>query len=162
MMISHLHFFSKVTQVWVDKREDITTVLCCIIHDSLCTRLCTHITHVWAVFTVNCWFRLRCSILCVFILIFYACIALTLLVGHQEEHPACKKLSDGMLVWLSVCSKVQIVCIWSSWCHCIPKPHHLLPYLNSDWFYFSGAGYPGSPGKEAVKRVFVCMQVHLC
>jgi len=29
-----------------------------------------------------------------------------LLVGHQVEHP-----SDELLVWLSVCSKVQIVCI---------------------------------------------------
>jgi len=28
--------------------------------------------------------------------------ALTLLVGWQEGHPACKKLSGGMLVWLSV------------------------------------------------------------
>jgi len=27
--------------------------------------------------------------------------ALTLLVGHPEEHPACKKLSDVALVWLS-------------------------------------------------------------
>ena len=35
-----------------------------------------------------------------------------------------------VLVWLSVWSEVQIVCIWSSWCHCIPKPHHLLPHLN--------------------------------
>ena len=40
--------------------------------------------------------------------------ALTLLVGRQEEHPACKKLSDEVLVWLSVWSEVQIVCIWSS------------------------------------------------
>ena len=40
--------------------------------------------------------------------------ALTLLVGHQEEHPACKKLSDEVLVWLSVWSEVQIICIWSS------------------------------------------------
>ena len=40
--------------------------------------------------------------------------ALTLLVGRQEEHPACKKLSDEVLAWLSVCSEVQIVCIWSS------------------------------------------------
>jgi len=28
--------------------------------------------------------------------------ALTLLVGWQEGHPACKKLSGGVLVWLSV------------------------------------------------------------
>jgi len=28
--------------------------------------------------------------------------ALTLLVGRQEGHPACKKLSGGVLAWLSV------------------------------------------------------------
>jgi len=37
--------------------------------------------------------------------------ALTLLFGHQEEHPVCKKMSDELLVWLSVWSEVQIVCI---------------------------------------------------
>ena len=40
-----------------------------------------------------------------------------LLVGRQEGHPACKKLSGGVLAWLSVWSKVQ-TCIWPSWCHC--------------------------------------------
>jgi len=39
--------------------------------------------------------------------------ALTLLVGWQEGHPACKKLSCGVLVWLSVWSEVQ-TCIWPS------------------------------------------------
>ena len=39
--------------------------------------------------------------------------ALTLLVGQQEGHPACKKLSAGMLVWLSVWSKIP-TCIWPS------------------------------------------------
>ena len=33
--------------------------------------------------------------------------ALTLLVRRQEGHPACKKLSGGVLVWLSVWSEVQ-------------------------------------------------------
>jgi len=28
--------------------------------------------------------------------------ALMLLVGRQEGHPACKKLSSGVLAWLSV------------------------------------------------------------
>ena len=28
-----------------------------------------------------------------------------------------KKLSGGVLVWLSVCSEVQ-TCIWPGWCHC--------------------------------------------
>ena len=39
--------------------------------------------------------------------------ALTLLVGWQEGHPACKKLSSGVLTWLSVWSEVQ-TCIWPS------------------------------------------------
>jgi len=39
--------------------------------------------------------------------------ALTLLVGRQEGHPACKKQSGGVLAWLSVCSEVQ-TCIWLS------------------------------------------------
>ena len=43
----------------------------------------------------------------------YPLSALTLLVGWQEGHPACKKLSGGVLAWLSVCSKVQ-TCIWPS------------------------------------------------
>ena len=43
--------------------------------------------------------------------------ALTLLVGQQEGHPACKKLSGGVLAWSSVWSEVQ-TCIWPSWCHC--------------------------------------------
>ena len=43
--------------------------------------------------------------------------ALMLLVGRQGGHPACKKLSGGMLAWLSVWSEVQ-TCIWPSWCHC--------------------------------------------
>ena len=51
----------------------------------------------------------------------YAFSALMLLVGRQEGHPACKKLSGGVLAWLSVWSEMQ-TCIWPSWCHC-----HWLP-----------------------------------
>ena len=43
----------------------------------------------------------------------YPFSALTLLVGRQEGHPACKKLSGGVLAWLSVWSEVQ-TCIWPS------------------------------------------------
>ena len=39
--------------------------------------------------------------------------ALTLLVGRQEGHPACKKLSGEVLAWLSVWGEVQ-TCIWPS------------------------------------------------
>ena len=44
---------------------------------------------------------------------FYAFSALTLLVGRQEGHPPCKKLSGGVLAWLSAWSEVQ-TCIWPS------------------------------------------------
>ena len=50
------------------------------------------------------------------LLLLLAFSALTLLVGRKEGHPACKKLSGGVLVWLSVWSEVQ-TCMWSSWCH---------------------------------------------
>jgi len=47
------------------------------------------------------------SFMCVFLMLdknwlIFAFSALTLLVGRQEGHPACKKLSGGVLVWLSV------------------------------------------------------------
>ena len=35
-------------------------------------------------------------------------------VGHQEGHLARKKLSDEVLVWLSVWSAAQMICKWSS------------------------------------------------
>jgi len=57
----------------------------------------------------------------VYFLWLFACVrafsALTLLVGWQEGHLACKKLSGGVLAWLSVWSEVQ-TCIWPTWCHC--------------------------------------------
>jgi len=39
--------------------------------------------------------------------IWFAFGALTLLVGRQEWHPARKKLSGGVLAWLSVWSEVK-------------------------------------------------------
>jgi len=44
--------------------------------------------------------------------VLFALSALTLLVGRQEGHPACKQ-SGGVLAWLSVWSEVQS-CIWPS------------------------------------------------
>jgi len=43
----------------------------------------------------------------VFVSLCLSLSALTLLVGRQEGHPACKKLSGEVLAWLSVWSKVQ-------------------------------------------------------
>ena len=82
--------------------------------------------------------------------------ALTLLVGRQEGHPACKKLSSGVLVWLSAWSEVQ-TCIWTSRCYCHSlslasvKSRLVLPF----WYRLTW----GSPGKRAVKRVCVCSEV---
>ena len=55
------------------------------------------------------WWTSKNYVICVC----YPFSALTLLVGRQEGHPACKKLSGGVLAWLSVCSEVQ-TCIWPS------------------------------------------------
>ena len=41
------------------------------------------------------------------------------------------KMSDEVLAWLSVWSEVQIVCIWSSWCHCHPKIPSSLAWFKS-------------------------------
>jgi len=49
--------------------------------------------------------------LCIYFITAVAFSALTLLVEHQEEHPAYKKLSHEVLAWLSV---------WSRWCRCHP------------------------------------------
>ena len=38
-------------------------------------------------------------------------------LGGRKGHPACKRLSGGVLAWLSAWSEVQ-TCIWSNWCHC--------------------------------------------
>jgi len=65
---------------------------------------------------------------CLFFGHWLAFSALTLLVGRQEGHPACKKLSGGVLAWLSIWSEVLSgevlawlsiwsevqTCIWSS------------------------------------------------
>jgi len=53
--------------------------------------------------------------ICFLFILSVAFSALTLLVGWQEGHLACKKtkLSAGVLAWLSVWSEMQ-TCIWPS------------------------------------------------
>jgi len=81
-----------------------------------------------------------------------------LLAGRQEEHPACKELSDEVLAWLSVCSEVQMICIWCSWCHCHPSS---LASLQSRWVVtFLVPAYTGCPGKEAVKQAFDSIHIN--
>jgi len=79
---------------------------------------------------------------CMCMMCTHAFSALTLLVGHQEEHAACKKISNEVLVWLPVWSEVQIVCVLSSWCHCRPKTPSSLAPFKSRLSYLSGNGLP--------------------
>ena len=96
------------------------------------------------------------------LLLLYVCLqgsafsALTLLVGRQEEHPACKNWvmvcwthhHSSVLVLLSVWSEVQIVCIWSSWCHCHPKTPLSLASFKSRFQTCFTFRVPGCPGKR--------------
>jgi len=46
-------------------------------------------------------------------------------ISLQSGHLACKNLSGEVLAWLSVCSKVQMICIHNM-VQLPPAPHHLL------------------------------------
>ena len=76
-----------------------------------------------------------------------------LLVGRQEGHSACKKLSGGVLVWLSVWSEVQ-TCIWPSWCHWHSLSVSCFSKIQIG-FIFLVLAHLDSPGKRAVKWVCV-------
>ena len=78
-----------------------------------------------------------------------------LLVVRQEGHPACKKLSDGVLAWLSVWSELQ-TCIWPSGCYW----HSVSCFSEIQiGFTFLVPADPGtgSPGQRAIKRGCVCV-----
>jgi len=74
--------------------------------------------------------------------------ALTLLVGRQEGHPACKKTEWWVLVWLSVWSEVQLM----------PLPLTVSCFSEIQiGFTFLVLAHPDSPGKRAVKWLCVCV-----
>jgi len=76
--------------------------------------------------------------------------ALTLLVGQQKGHLACKKLSGrcwhGYLSWQS--SDMHMAQL-------IPLPLGISCSSKSRWFYLSGLAHPGSPRQnpESCKMV---------
>jgi len=79
--------------------------------------------------------------------------ALTLLAGHQEEHPVSKKLCNEMLAWLSVCSEVQMHMV-----QLMPLPPIISCFIKMrNGLTFLVSVYPGCPGEEAVRRVSVCL-----
>jgi len=99
-MLGSCAFFSKT---WIDvsgsSAKDVRAHRVCVV--DMCHVRTTFSTIIWS------------------LLYLFAFSALTLLVGRQEGHPACKNLSGGVLPWFSVWSEVQ-TCIWPSWCHCHP------------------------------------------
>ena len=95
-------------------------------------------------------------ILFYFTFIFYftfSCFsALTLLVWHQEEHPACTNWV--MRCWCGYLSGARcrlLAAYGPADATAVTKPNHLLSHLNPDWFYRSGTGLPRLFWKEAVK-----------
>ena len=77
--------------------------------------------------------------------------ALTLLVGRQEGHPACKKLSGGVLAWLTIClergADLHIVQV-------MPLPLTVSCFSKIQiGFTFLVPADLGSPGQRAVKRL---------
>jgi len=80
----------------------------------------------------------------------FAFSALTLLVGRQEGHPACKKLSGGVLVWF-VCLEQGA---YLHMAQLMPLPLTVSCFRKIQiGFTFLVPAHVGSPGKRAVKRV---------
>jgi len=78
--------------------------------------------------------------------------ASTLLVGRKEGHPACKKLSGGVLVY--VWGEVQT----SITAQLMPLPLTVSCFSKIQiGFTFLVPAHPGSPGKRAVKWVCMCL-----
>ena len=74
--------------------------------------------------------------------------ALTLLVGRQEGHPACKKLSGGVLAWLSL---EQGADLHTAQLMPLPFTVSCFSKIQTGFTYLIPA-HPGSTGQRAVKR----------
>ena len=84
----------------------------------------------------------------------YAFSALTLLVGRQEGHPACKKTEwwdAGMVICLERDADLHMAQLmpWPLSVSCFGKIQI--------GFTFLVLADPGSPGQSAIKRVCVCL-----
>jgi len=82
--------------------------------------------------------------------------ALTLLVGRQEGHPACKKTEwwgACMITYLERGADLHMAQLMP-----LPLTVSCFSKIKID-FTFLVPAHPGSPGKRAVKRVCVCMSV---
>ena len=115
MVTSSLHCISSKTvhscdtvTALVDTMHEVST------HYLYIFRLCNFFLWIWLLnmskWKIS-WWMFKCFLLST------KFRAFILFVGRQEEHTAHKKVTDNMLVSLSVWYEVHIVCIWSTWCH---------------------------------------------
>jgi len=85
---------------------------------------------------------------------YHAFSALTLLVGQQEGHPACKKLSGEILERLYVWNEMQTADLHMA--QLMPLPLTVSCFIKIQiGFTFLVPVHPGGPGQRAVKRVCV-------
>ena len=95
--------------------------------------------------TVSCFSKIQIGF--TFLVLAHPFSALTLLVGRQEGHPVCKKLSRGLLAWLPVWSEVQLHTAQR-----MPLPLTVSCFSKIHiGFTFLVLAHPGSPGQRAVK-----------
>jgi len=82
--------------------------------------------------------------------------ALTLLVGRQVGHTACKKLSGEVLVWgVVICLELGADLHMAQ---LMPLPLTVSCFSKIQiGFAFLVPAHPGSPGKGAIKCVCVCV-----
>ena len=92
-------------------------------------------------------------------LILCAFSALTLLVGWQEGHPACKKTEwwgAGVVICPERGADLHMAQL-------MPLPLTVSCFSKIQiGFTFLVPAHPGSPGQRAVKRVCACACVHVC
>jgi len=73
-------------------------------------------------------------------------------------------LSDEVIGWLSFWSEVQIICIWSSWCHCHPIVSCFMKIQIGLTFLVQA--YSGCPGKRplnwCLSAMFIIFIVFTC
>jgi len=75
-------------------------------------------------------------------------------LGIRKSIQFVEKLSCEVLAWLSVWSKVQMICIQSSWCHCHPVISCFIKIQNG--LTFLVMAYPGYSEKRGMLFIQAC------
>jgi len=106
--------------------------------------LCYEVLAISALMVANGHFFCLCIIYGVFAFSVWHCQ-----LGVRKSIRPVKKSSVELVTWLSVRSEVQMICVWSSWCHC----HCIIScfIIIQIGLTFQVPPYPGCLGKEAIK-----------